>query len=306
MTVRLLALTSTAGLLLVGALGVPASAHVHEAHPHGSVSVTGAVMKPTTYAPAQLAALSPTTLPDRRSRRHPDRQLTGTLLEPLVTAAAPVLPAVKNAQLRVTLTVTGEHHRVVAVALAELDARNGDHPALLVADRFTDGVDLAFPDDRGYSRSVRDVRTIDVAVAAPDLPSDVPAGGLRVVGGRRTVTLSAATLAALPTRTRDVAFQSGQGPQQHVETGPTLARVLRAAHIRTGATTTVAAIAGDGYVATVTPAEATTGRRPLLLSTVEDGVPLDQPRLVTDGDVSGGRYVSGVLALEVDSSRSCR
>ncbi|HEX3778357.1 MAG TPA: hypothetical protein VHX38_01730 [Pseudonocardiaceae bacterium] len=41
------------------------------------------------------------------------------------------------------------------------------------------------------------------------------------------------------------------------------------------------------------------GGRPLLLSTAEDGTALAQPRLVTDGDVEGGRYVSGVVVLQI-------
>jgi len=74
--------------------------------------------------------------------------------------------------------------------------------------------------------------------------------------------------------------------------------VLRAAHIRSGLGTWVAAVGSDGYVATVTPAEAWVGGRPLI-SLNEDGTPLAQPRLVTGGDVKGGRYVSGVVDLVV-------
>jgi hypothetical protein len=33
------------------------------------------------------------------------------------------------------------------------------------------------------------------------------------------------------------------------------------------------------------------------VSLAEDGVTLAQPRLVTDGDVKGGRYVSGVVDI---------
>lgn len=61
----------------------------------------------------------------------------------------------------------------------------------------------------------------------------------------------------------------------------------------------MAAVGDDGYVATVTPAEAVPGNRPLLLSTVEDGAALTEPRLITDGDLKGGRYVSGLLELIV-------
>jgi hypothetical protein len=41
------------------------------------------------------------------------------------------------------------------------------------------------------------------------------------------------------------------------------------------------------------------GGRKLLISTVEDGVALSQPRLIAGGDVKGGRYVSGVVDLAV-------
>ncbi|WP_375424922.1 hypothetical protein [uncultured Friedmanniella sp.] len=307
MPVRILALTATAGLLLAGAVGAPvASAHDRPGRAPDAVVVKGAVAVPASYSVRDLAALPQTGLPDLRGPRHRGHTVTGTLLEPLVTAAAPVLPAVKNAQLRVTITVSGRDHRSVAVALGELASANGNHPALLVpaSGRRHDGVDLVFPGDRGRSRTVREVSTIAVAVAAPEVPTAVPAG-LRLVAGARVLTLSATDLGRLPVTTRQVAFQSGQGPQQHTETGPTLAAVLRAAHLRADPSTTVAAVAGDGYVATVSPAEATAGRRTLLLATVEDGVPLDQPRLVTDGDVSGGRYVSDVLALQVSAAGRC-
>ena len=49
----------------------------------------------------------------------------------------------------------------------------------------------------------------------------------------------------------------------------------------------------------VTPAEAWPGGRPLLISLTEDGIPLSAPRLVADGDIKGGRYVSGVYDLVV-------
>ncbi len=94
-------------------------------------------------------------------------------------------------------------------------------------------------------------------------------------------------------------FQAGAAVETHIETGPSLHSVLRAAHIRTTATTSVAALGGDGYAAVVTPGETTSGNRPLQISLVEDGSVLTQPRLVADGDVKGGRYVSGLVALLV-------
>ena len=63
--------------------------------------------------------------------------------------------------------------------------------------------------------------------------------------------------------------------------------------------TTDAAVGNDNYTATVTLAEQLAGGRPLQLSLNEDGTALAQPRLVTDGDVKGGRYVSGVVDIYV-------
>jgi hypothetical protein len=98
---------------------------------------------------------------------------------------------------------------------------------------------------------------------------------------------------------KTVTFLAGTSAQTHTETGPTLAEVLRAARIRAGLNTWVEVVGSDGYVAAVTPAEAWPGGRPLLISLTEDGIPLSAPRLVTDGDIKGGRYVSGVYDLVV-------
>jgi hypothetical protein len=51
--------------------------------------------------------------------------------------------------------------------------------------------------------------------------------------------------------------------------------------------------------ALVVPGEARDGGRPLLISLAEDGAALAAPRLVADGDVKGGRYVSGVYDLVI-------
>ncbi len=298
-----------AALLLISG-ATPASAtgksRHRPSHPSHARSITvgGQVVTPASYSAADLAALPQTTLPDQRERRaRPD--LTGVLLESLVTAAGPQTPAVKNADLRVSIVVAGKHG-AVAATLAELQPRFGNHPALLV----TQGhgrharTDLVFPGDRGTQRTVHDVRSIKLSVADPALPTGLPTGALMITTDRGSVLVTARQLAKLPQITRTVTFASGSGQQTRVETGPTLAAGLRAAHVRTTPTSVVAAIADDSYVSTVTPGEATSGRRTLLLSLVEDGTALTQPRLVTDGDIAGGRYVSGLLGLQV--TNTCR
>ena len=122
---------------------------------------------------------------------------------------------------------------------------------------------------------------------------------MTIEDGPFSKTLSAAQLAALPAKTLSVSFQGPGGTQTHTEIGPTLADILRAAHIRWGLNTWVAAVGSDGYVATVTPIEAFVVGRPLQISLNEDGQALAEPRLGVEGDVKGGRYVSLLVDLVV-------
>ena len=277
------------------------------AQPHQStVSIGGAVATPATYSLSQLEALPPPTRTtfsvSRRSwwgsRTETDE---GVSLEDLVNLAGPTLPSAKNALLRVTATVSGPWQGPVTFALGELDPSFGNHPAYLA---FTENghplqaPELVVPGDVNGARTVFDVDRITVGVQSPT-PTTPPAGGVTIEAGPFTRTLTAAQLAALPERPLTVSFLAGTASQTHTEVGPTLADVLRAAHLWFGLNTWVAAVGSDAYVATVTPAEAFVGGRPLLVSLNEDGQPLAQPRLVTDGDVKGGRYVSDVVDLVV-------
>lgn len=286
--------------LLLGGTTSAGATEIDRSHHATKVEVRGAVDNPDTFTRAELAGLPQTTLTDRRP--HAGRHaLTGVLLLTLVDGAKPQVPTAKNAVLRVTATVDGTN-REIAVARGELDPDIGNHPALLVLTRDGRKVhgapELVFPDDTNRARTVHDVRRIKVAVATP--AATTPAEGTVVVAsGHRETVLSAARLAALPQRTRTVTYLSGAGEQTRVEIGPSLAAVLRAARLKTTAKTAVAASATDGYVAAVTPGETISGGRPLLLSLVEGGVPLTRPRLVVDGDVFGGRYVSDVTVLTV-------
>ena len=127
---------------------------------------------------------------------------------------------------------------------------------------------------------------------APPVP-----GTLTVVDGTRRVSLSPSTLAALPEETLSVSFEGPGGVQAHTEMGPPLLDVLAAAGVSPTLDTWVAGVGNDNYVATVTPGEELVGGRPLLVSLDEDGAALVQPRLVADGDVKGGRYVSDMVDL---------
>jgi hypothetical protein len=271
-----------------------------------ALTVTGAVSAPASYTLSQLGAL-PTetvTLPGRRGSR--GVRAVGVSLDRLVTMAAPVLPSVKNALLRVIVTASGPRGHEVSFALGELDPGFGDHDAVVVLSvggrPLTAGPALAVPGDQAPVRDLPILTRIRVGVASPPVTTPPSAGALVIRDGSRQTVLSAAGLASLPAETKKVTFLAGTSSQTHTETGPTLAEVLRAAHIRTGLGTWVAAVGSDGYVAAVTPAEAWPGGRPLLISLDEDGTAVTAPRLVTDGDIKGGRYVSGVYDLVIGHS----
>ena len=293
----------------VGLAGLAAGGSVAAAAPlQPSVSVGGAVATPATYSLSALAALPQTTFSVTRATWWgPWTEVDeGVSLESLVDSSSPNLPAAKNALLRVIVSVADRWGVQRTFALGELDPSFGDHPAYLALEE--GGVplrepELVVPGDRNGARSVPDVSQITVAVESPTPTTPPEVGALTVEDGSRTTVLSPAELASLPEETLTVTFLAGTTSETNTETGPTLDEVLRAAHIWPDLNTWVAGVGSDGYVATVTPAEAWVGGRPLLISLVENGDSFvsqgEGPRLVTDGDVKGGRYDTGMNDLVV-------
>jgi hypothetical protein len=270
-----------------------------------TVSVDGEVNMPAAMSVTELGLLPQTTVTFVMGGRQVTD--TGVPVENLVKAAEPAYPAsivnTKNELLRVTVTVRGAGHHEVTFAIGELDSNFGNHPALLALTQdgraIASGPELVVPGDRYAVRLVRRVSELTVGIATAPATSTIPQAGspVEVLTAGRTVTLSASVLAGLPAETLTVTFQGPAGAQTHTEVGPALWQVLAAAGVRPGLDTWVAAVGYDNYVATVTPAEQFAGGRPLQLALTEDGTLLAQPRLVTDGDIKGGRYVSGVVDL---------
>ena len=142
-----------------------------------------------------------------------------------------MLPAAKNALLRLTATVTGDSGRSVTFALRELDPNFGNHPAVLGLTQ--DGAPvrsapaLVVPGDSAATRSLPRVVAVDVGVQSPAATPPPTLGAVTVRDGERTVVLSVQRLARLPPQTLTVSFLAGGGAQQHTETGPALATLLR-------------------------------------------------------------------------------
>lgn len=293
-------------VLIVGLLGSVAGPAGAFAGLHArSLSLGGAVTAPAGYSTKDLAALPQTTFSVTRHRWWGSHTQTdqGVSLEDLVNTAGPTLPPnTKNALLRVTVTVGNPFGWHVTIALGELDPGFGNHPAYLAlteAGRPLAVPGLVIPGDTTAFRTVPLVNRITVAGQNPTPTTPAPPGSLTIVTRGATRVLTAEKLASLPAHTLQVSFLAGTASQTHTEIGPTLEAVLRAAHVRTDLDTWVAGVGSDSYVATVTPAEAWIGGRPLLVSLNEDSQPLSQPRLIVDGDVKGGRYVSDMVDLAV-------
>jgi hypothetical protein len=279
-----------------------------------SVSLLGTVNSPATYTPALLAAQPQTTLTISGTTYQ------GVLVETLVTSAAPIYPAPpgNNPALRVAVTATsdagGPNAGPVTFALGELAANFGNNKALVALTENgappSGGPKLVLPRDTSGARFVTSLAQLNIAVRT-EPHSTPPAGGVIVRRGATTTTLTAAALAALPQTTMNVTFMAGAGTTANTEVGPILADVLSAAGITPGPNTYVSAVATDNYIANVTPAEAGVGNRPLMLALQETvtatGAPTSStPRLVTNGDLRGGRYVSNVTDLIVSEGGAAK
>lgn len=262
-----------------------------------TVAVSGQVSAPATYTAAQLDARPQVTVASGRAPIFGSAPVSGASLQALVTASAPLLDAGRNPALRVAVTVRGAFGRAVTLALGELDPGFGNHPAVLTTPG--DRVDLVVPGDASPLRTVLGVTGIDVAVIAAG-NTTAPLGSVSVTAGGRTTVLSTTLLASLPQRTETVTFSAMGTTTTRTFTGPDLRLALLAIGVFPDVfASSVTATAVDGYGATTTTGEAWFGGRTLLLAGTEDGVALARPRLVTAGDVRGGRFVTDVTALTV-------
>ncbi len=126
-------------------------------------------------------------------------------------------------------------------------------------------------------------------------------------------TLTVAALQALPSETIQVTFLSGTNTEQHSYTGVHLYTVLNNAKLRVNndrykndkLRKSIVATGSDNYEATIAWGEIDPdfGNAPILIAWAEDGKPLSGAggplRLVVPTDKRGGRYVSGLVTLDV-------
>src|SRR5262245_44371277 len=240
-----------------------------------TIVVSGKVGKPATWAVADLQALTNRTID--LAQPSPDGPVAhterGVLLFDLVNRSVPqVDPGVKNGNLRGIVTVHGRTGVEVTFALGEIDPNFGNRGALLSFAEdgvFTvgTGAKLVVPGDTTTDRWVPNVDRITVDFVNPT-NSPRPAGLVQVDGSGVGVPgpLSSAQINALPQQKATVTFLAGTTPETHTEAGPTFRDVLVAAGTTIKATTAVAAIGSDQYVAVVSPNEQAPGGRTILFS----------------------------------------
>lgn len=149
--------------------------------------------------------------------------------------------------------------------------------------------------------------------ASPAASPVVAAATIELTGLVTTpTTRSVSDLQTLPVQTAEVDFQSGKGDQHHTYTGVLLWDVLNQAGIATDENVKndilrfyAVITASDGYQTVISLGEIDPqfGNNPYLLAWDEDGAPLEGDsgplRLVTPGDVHGGRYISGIASIDV-------
>ncbi|MCA9879578.1 MAG: molybdopterin-dependent oxidoreductase [Thermomicrobiales bacterium] len=147
-------------------------------------------------------------------------------------------------------------------------------------------------------------------VAAPAASASIEVTGLVTSPGPLTV----ADLQALPSETVAVTYESGGEPEDHTFTGVRLYDALE--HLGFAVEPEarnpllpmyLVVTANDGYQVVISGGEIDPnfGNAPMLLAWEQDGAPLegdDGPlRLVVPGDLRGGRYVHGVVSIDVRS-----
>lgn len=161
----------------------------------------------------------------------------------------------------------------------------------------------------------------DDASASTTPPVTTPQATLALAGELTAqAQLTMAQLQAMPAATQTVSFSSGSGPQTHVYTGASLWALLNQAGIPVNTAIHndllgkyVVATGSDSYRAVFAMGELSPdfGNRASLVAYAETingasvALPSDGPlRVTSPGDVKGGRYVSGLVKLEVRSATS--
>lgn len=161
--------------------------------------------------------------------------------------------------------------------------------------------------------SVVDLSQTPVLAQSTPAASPVAVDSIEITGlVLRPGPLSEADLQNLPAETVDVTFESGGNPQNHTFTGVRLIDILTYVGLDVASDAHhpllpvyLVVTANDGYQIVVSGGEIDPGfgNVPMLLAWEQDGAPLEGDqgplRLVVPGDTHGGRYVHGIVSIDV-------
>lgn len=295
------------------------------AAPVGSILVSGALPLPRTFATYELAALPQRTVTVSYAG------VTHKESGPLVTDLMAFLgwqptASCRNDVLRWWILASNAKGRSALVTRGEIDPGFGNRQAILSISedgKFLThvGPRLIVPGDATDIRAIRNVNQLTIGRAVSQLPQTgcddkgalaaAPARGSMVINGdvTRGSTVAFSQLQGMtPQFNQTVGFLSGSTPTTNTEVGPLLQQVLATAQpkFRPKCPTDkmqfyVEATGSDGYTSLLSwgDIDPSAGNRVPVLSLTENGASLASvgPRVLAPGDVRGGRYVSGTVAL---------
>lgn len=300
---------------------------VKAAVPPGEIEINGDVAQPRMLKFSELAILPQQTI--TVSIDGVTHTESGPYLESVLNLAIPNYPGCnKNNLLRWWMLVTSRSAGSAVLGVGEVDPGFGNRQAILSLSedgRFLtmEGPRLIVPGDGASTRDISHVVMVTSRMAPPQLPIGgctstgtptyiTPTIGSLVVNGdvANPTTYSFAQLQAMPQTTQTVSFLSGTTPTTNTETGPLLSSILDAAQPKFKNTCRndklhfyVAITGSDGYTSILSYGEidSSLGNRNPLVSLSENGTSLTSvgPRVLQNGDVKGGRAVSGTVALTV-------
>lgn len=151
-----------------------------------------------------------------------------------------------------------------------------------------------------------------ISVRIPQIPNTVslPTDDVLHVGGQvyNPLTLTMDNLRVYPSQTAEVTYLSGEDTVNASFTGVLLWDILSSAQVNFNADEGndklgfyIVATGGNGFQAVIAWGEIDPefGNQPILVAFEKDGMALEAAQLVVPGDGRGGRYVSGLVSLEV-------
>ncbi len=294
--------------------------------PSTQLTVSGAILHPTTYDATSLALLSSVTQTDTftAGAGAPQTHIySGPTLQGLLTSAGVVTSGAKNEQLNRIVVATGTDGYRVVYALGEMDPNFGNRQYLAATAETIGGVSqplsgdgfarLTAPGDVKGGRYVSNLESLDVRGTGSTLAALTP--GVTSVSTSFSVsgtvahpaTFDLAALQALPSITETIGSVTYTGVSLWSFLSATAGLSLDPNVKNDVLNHYVVATGTDGYKIAFSLGELSPdfGNQQDMIAYEANGVSLGSngfARIVVPGDVKAGRWVSNLEGLEVVSA----